>query len=292
MRTVSLLGAAILAASCIMAARDSSAADSPRPLSGGELQALLLGNTLIGIDEDGPFWMYYPTADTLWGRSASGDVDVGRWWIENGSYCRAWRRWFDASTRCWQMAWDGGDQLLWYSPSGEPAGSSIVREGNAIGDVPQDGADTRLADAATGLSAALNALVAHAVIGEERRAGTGGPESAARGQVQQARAEPSGKGAPARPGQPAPSFVPELSVPEAPASATQAGARAEDRSLGVAETEAAAPESEPEAAAAPKGGLLDSLGSKGGEQAGTAAPDRESGGRGAGDSGTGGSDRG
>jgi hypothetical protein len=291
MRTVSLFGAAILAASCVMAAKESAAADS-RPLSGPELQALLLGNTLIGIDEDGPFWMYYPSADTIWGRSAGGDVDVGRWWIEDGSYCRAWRRWFDGSSRCWRMAWDGGDQLLWYSPSGAPAGSSIVREGNAIGDVPQGAADTRLADASTGLSAALNALVAHAIIGEERRTGTGGPESAARGEVQQARAEPFGPGAPASPGQPAPSFVPELSVPEAPAPATQAGARAEDRSLGVAEASAAAPESEPEAAAAPKGGLLDSLGSKGGEQAGAATPDRETGGRGAGDSDTGGSDRG
>jgi hypothetical protein len=291
MRTVSLFGAAIFAASCIMVARESSAADSPRPLGGRELQALLLGNTLIGMDEDGPFWMYYPTAETLWGRSASGDVDVGRWWIENGSYCRAWRRWFDGDTRCWHMAWDGGDQLLWYSPSGEPAGSSIVREGNAIGDVPQDGSDIRLADAATGLSAALNALVAHAVIGEERRTGTGGPESGARGQLQQARAEPFGLGA--RPGQPTTSFVPELSVPEAPAPATQAGVRAEDRSLGVAETKAAAaPASEPQAAAAPKGGLLDSLGSKGGEPAGAATPDRESGGRGAGDAGAGGSDRG
>ena len=112
MRTVSLFGAALLAVSCLVPATQSLALDSPRPLSGRELQVLLLGNTLIGLDEDGPYWMYYPSADTLWGRSSEGDVDVGRWWIENDSYCRVWRRWFEGRTRCWQLARVGEDQVF------------------------------------------------------------------------------------------------------------------------------------------------------------------------------------
>jgi hypothetical protein len=186
MRAFFLLGAAVVAASCLVPSAQSLALESPRPLSGRQLQVLLLGNTLIGLDEDGPYWMYYPSADTLWGRSSAGDVDVGRWWIENDSYCRAWRRWFQGQTRCWQMARVGEAQVFWYSLQGEPTGRSIVREGNAMGDVPSEVAtSSQLADAGTGLASALDAVVAHAVVSSDEEVaprdqaanGTGGPEN-------------------------------------------------------------------------------------------------------------------
>jgi hypothetical protein len=179
MRFSTLLLAAILAAT-VLPIRQASALDSPRPLSGRELQVLLLGNTLIGADQDGPFWMYYPNAATLWGRSASGDVDVGEWWIENDSYCRAWRRWFEGRTRCWQMMAEG-DVLLWYSLDGESEGRSVLRDGNAMGDLPQmDAAPPQLADLGTGLSSELEAVVARASVPPDEQIGPRGTTSSDR----------------------------------------------------------------------------------------------------------------
>ena len=92
MRCPILLLAALLAASMFAPFRAASALDAPRALSGRQLQLMLTGNTIIGMGDDGPFWMYYPDPRTLWGRSAAGDVDVGTWWVENDQYCRSWRR--------------------------------------------------------------------------------------------------------------------------------------------------------------------------------------------------------
>ena len=205
MRTISLLTAALVAALFLTQGREARALDAPRALSGEELQLLLLGNTLIGIDEDGAYWMYYPSETTLWGRSASGDVDVGRWWVENDSYCRAWRRWFQGQTRCWQLARDGQGELVWYSLRGEKEGRSFVRAGNAIGDLPSEAdPSSQLADAGSGLATSLEAVVAHAVVEPEsgiapRSAQAGGKEPAPA--AERRRGRPVGGNSPLVPGQ-------------------------------------------------------------------------------------------
>jgi hypothetical protein len=165
MRLAILLLAAVLAAGIVAPPRHAAALDAPRALSGRQLQLMLTGNTLIGMGDDGPFWMYYPDPGTLWGRSASGDVDVGHWWIEKDKYCRSWRRWYEGQARCWHMRSEGGEALLWYSLEGDREGRSVLRSGNAMGDLPQAGsAPSQLADAGTGLSSELEALVAHAAV--------------------------------------------------------------------------------------------------------------------------------
>jgi hypothetical protein len=175
MRNPAIFAAAVLATASLPS-NHAFALETPHPLTGEEVQALLTGNTLIGWDKEGPFWMYYADGHTVWGRSSSGDVDVGRWWIENHSYCRSWRRWFAGETRCWQFSAVGDDILIWHSLTGEPMGRSTVRRGNAMGDVPGGGsAIGPLVDAGSGLSASLDAVVARA---EVEPLGLGAPRDA------------------------------------------------------------------------------------------------------------------
>src|SRR6185295_2540580 len=51
----------------------ASGTDLAGPLDGQEVKSALIGNTLIGADgEDGVSWVYFPSADVLWGQSPTG----------------------------------------------------------------------------------------------------------------------------------------------------------------------------------------------------------------------------
>jgi hypothetical protein len=112
---------------------EPGAGEALRTLNGEEVRRVLTGNTLVGYDSTGPFWMYYPSATALWGLASSGDVDIGTWRIKGNSYCRAWR--LDGRERCWLFATDGSNRLLWITPDGTPAFESTVQPGNTIGQV-------------------------------------------------------------------------------------------------------------------------------------------------------------
>jgi hypothetical protein len=134
----------------------ASGTELARSLHGKEMKAALIGNTLIGADgEDGVSWVYFPNADVLWGQSPSGDVDIGRWWIENESYCRAWRRWLKGETQCWQLASADDGRILWYSLAGGMAGRSLLWHGNALGNL-SDRFLTQTADQTGSLAADRN----------------------------------------------------------------------------------------------------------------------------------------
>ena len=105
----------------------------PGVLSGEDMMRILPGNTLLAYDESGPFWMYFPEPGTVWGQSSSGDVDVGRWWIEDGRYCRSWRLWYDGATQCWTLATYGDNRLFWMDAQRSIQGESLINQGNAIG---------------------------------------------------------------------------------------------------------------------------------------------------------------
>ncbi|MDF2766095.1 MAG: hypothetical protein K0S81_3089, partial [Rhodospirillales bacterium] len=104
-----------------------------RSLSGQEVRQLLGGNTLVGRDGAGPFWMHYPSEDTVWGLASNGDVDIGRWWVSGNHYCRSWRHWSNGQEQCWLFATDGSDELLWIEPDGRSSGKSTIQAGNTIG---------------------------------------------------------------------------------------------------------------------------------------------------------------
>jgi hypothetical protein len=134
----------------------ASGTELARSLHGKEMKAALIGNTLIGADgEDGVSWVYFPSADVLWGQSPSGDVDIGHWWIENESYCRAWRRWLKGETQCWQLASADDGRILWYSLAGGMAGRSLLWHGNALGNL-SDRFLTQTADQTGSLAADRN----------------------------------------------------------------------------------------------------------------------------------------
>src|SRR5262249_6913650 len=106
---------------------------SHRILAGAELQRALIGNTLKGYDRNGPFWMYYPDSATIWGEASNGDVDIGKWWVRDGRYCRAWRRWFAGTTQCWTLALQGQDQIVWLGDRRQLVGATTLEHGNSIG---------------------------------------------------------------------------------------------------------------------------------------------------------------
>src|SRR5262249_41123120 len=92
-------------------AKDNTA--TPLTLRGDDVQRVLTGNTLVGYDDAGPFWMYYPSLGTIWGQASNGDVDVGRWRVNGDYYCRTWRRWRGGEEQCWRFATDGSSRLIW-----------------------------------------------------------------------------------------------------------------------------------------------------------------------------------
>ena len=143
---------AAIAAAYFVQLHLASGTDLARPLDGQEVKSALIGNTLIGADgEDGISWVYFPTADVLWGQSPTGDVDIGHWWIENDSYCRAWRRWLKAETKCWQLGSAADGRILWYSLDGGLTGRSLLWHGNALSNL-SDRFLTQTADAAADLN--------------------------------------------------------------------------------------------------------------------------------------------
>ena len=116
---------------------NESAALKAWTLSGDQVQSVLTGNTLVGYDEAGPFWMYYPSVGMIWGRASNGDVDVGQWRVQNDFYCRTWRRWRSGKEQCWRFAADGSNRLIWLDPNGHQYGVSTVQPGNAIGQITE-----------------------------------------------------------------------------------------------------------------------------------------------------------
>jgi hypothetical protein len=108
----------------------------PPVFSGEDIMRILPGHTLLAQDEHGPFWMYYPEPGTVWGHTGNGDVDVGRWWVEDGRYCRSWRRWYEGSSQCWLLASSGEDRIAWVLEDGTIQGESLIQSGNAIGARP------------------------------------------------------------------------------------------------------------------------------------------------------------
>jgi hypothetical protein len=106
---------------------------SLRTLTASEVGRVLAGNTLVGRDGKGPFWMHYPSERTVWGLASNGDVDIGRWWVAGNRYCRAWRHWSDGREQCWLLATDGSSRLIWIEPDGRSSGQSTIQAGNTIG---------------------------------------------------------------------------------------------------------------------------------------------------------------
>jgi uncharacterized membrane protein YgcG len=73
--------------------------------------------------------------------------------------------WFEGQIRCWLMSADSAGILQWHSLDGGFEGRSVLRQGNAIGELPPNGAQaSQLADAGNGLSTVLEAVVARAAV--------------------------------------------------------------------------------------------------------------------------------
>ena len=131
------LALALCASGCSGIGENDAAANADlRTLAGSEISRLLTGNTVLGRDRLGPFWMHYPSQGTVWGLASNGDVDIGRWWISGNHYCRAWRRWRGGAEQCWLVASDGSSRLLWIVPDGRSSAESTIEAGTTAGPTP------------------------------------------------------------------------------------------------------------------------------------------------------------
>ena len=102
-------------------------------LTAEEVRRVLTGNTIVGTRDGRRYWVYHPTGAAMWGLESSGDVDAGSWHLNGDLYCRAWRRWHEGREKCWRLAINSLNQLVWVDPGGWVVGASQLQAGNTIG---------------------------------------------------------------------------------------------------------------------------------------------------------------
>lgn len=98
----------------------SAWAQTPEPLAGSEIEALVSGNTVEGsMLSSGPYAEFYEEGGTI-----RGEGYTGAWSIEADSMC------FDygEGPDCWQVGQEG-DEVLWIQ-DGEVGGTGRIVPGN------------------------------------------------------------------------------------------------------------------------------------------------------------------
>lgn len=96
-------------------------------MSGKEIKAALVGNSLDGTDKDGDYVIYYPS-DTEMRIVYQGRTDVGVWRTKKGKYCRRWSHFGKGKERCVRF-YRNGDQINWVR-KGKVTDRSVLVPGN------------------------------------------------------------------------------------------------------------------------------------------------------------------
>jgi hypothetical protein len=102
------------------------------PLNADEMRTVLVGNTIVGDDWDGPYVVYFPVYGEMRGLRASHYKDIGSWRAEEDAICGTWGNWWGAVERCWGIYLDG-DFVSWLRPDSDTPARAKVVESNPYG---------------------------------------------------------------------------------------------------------------------------------------------------------------
>ncbi len=102
------------------------------PLGAEEMKTVLVGNSIVGDNWDGPFIVYFPDYGEIRGLRASHYKDIGTWRADEDAICATWDNWWGAVERCWGIYLDG-DTVSWLRPDSDTPQQAKVVEGNPYG---------------------------------------------------------------------------------------------------------------------------------------------------------------
>ncbi len=102
------------------------------PLNAGEMKTVLVGNSVVGDNWDGPYAVYFPVYGEMRGLRASHYKDIGAWRAEEDAICGTWDNWWGSVERCWGLYLDG-DSISWLRPDSDAPQRAKVVEGNPYG---------------------------------------------------------------------------------------------------------------------------------------------------------------
>ena len=102
------------------------------PLNAKEMKTVLVGNSVVGDNWDGPYAVYFPVYGEMRGVRASHYKDIGTWRTEEDAICGTWDNWWGSVERCWGIYLDG-DAVSWLRPDSDALERAKVVEGNPYG---------------------------------------------------------------------------------------------------------------------------------------------------------------
>ena len=127
--TIAVLAGALMLAGCGGSGPIESGA---APLNAEEMKTVLVGNSIVGDNWDGPFTVYFPVYGEMRGLRASHYKDVGTWRAEEDSICATWDNWWGSVERCFGIYLDS-DNVSWLRPDSDTPATAKVVEGNPYG---------------------------------------------------------------------------------------------------------------------------------------------------------------
>lgn len=127
--TIAALAGALMLAGC---GGSSPIESGEAPLNAEETKTVLVGNSIVGDNWDGPYTVYFPVYGEMRGLRASHYKDVGTWRAEEDAICGTWDNWWGSVERCWGIYLDG-DSVSWLRPDSDTPEQAKVVEGNPYG---------------------------------------------------------------------------------------------------------------------------------------------------------------
>ena len=123
------LAAALLVSAC---GGGDPIARGEAPLNAEEMKQVLVGNSVVGDNWDGPFTVYFPVYGEIRGLRASHYTDTGSWRADEDSFCATWDNWWGSVERCWGIYLQG-DTVSWMRPDSDTPEQAKIVEGNPYG---------------------------------------------------------------------------------------------------------------------------------------------------------------
>ena len=115
-----------------IARADESDFENKVPLTGDEVKAKLIGNTVTGfsVDSGVSFTVFYPAYGKILGEAGPWGMftDEGVWVIRDKLYCVTWESW-SSEELCFSVYIDG-DAISWVKPGGELLSTDTLIPGN------------------------------------------------------------------------------------------------------------------------------------------------------------------